>query len=86
MFDVAAARAALTCVDWAQPMPPAGVLAEYARYYGLDFGGRVAGLRHGMGYLDVATPLPSDCPSNTMLVRSRPTVFSRCFNPDSAAA
>jgi alpha-beta hydrolase superfamily lysophospholipase len=60
MFDVAAARAALTCVDWAQPMPPAGVLAEYARYYGLDFGGRVAGLRHGMGYLDVATPLPSD--------------------------
>lgn len=56
MFDVAAARAALPAIDWADPAPPTGALADYVRYYGLDFGGRIAGLRHGMGYVDVLPP------------------------------
>lgn len=59
LFDVDVVRAALLPVDWADPAPPAGVLREYIRHYGLDFGGRIAGLRHGLGYLDVKTPLPS---------------------------
>lgn len=56
MFDVAAARAALPAIDWADPAPPAGPLADYVRHYGLDFGGRIAGLRHGMGHVDVLPP------------------------------
>lgn len=59
MFDVAAARAALGPMDWLAPVAPAGALADYTRFYGLDFSGRIAGLRHGIGYVDVATPLPS---------------------------
>lgn len=58
MFDVDAARAALDPVDWENPSAPsAGPLRDYVNHYGLDFGGRVPGLRHGIGYLDVTTPL-----------------------------
>lgn len=57
MFDVDAARAALPPLDWADPAPPGGALAGYVRHYGLDFGGRIAGLRHGIGYITVPTPL-----------------------------
>lgn len=60
MFDVAAARAALPPIAWENPVPAGVALAEYVRFYGLDFGGRIAGLRHGVGYLDVKTPLPGD--------------------------
>lgn len=60
MFDVDAARAALVPLDWAHPPAPGGALADYVRFYGLDFGGRIAGLQHGIGYIDVSTPLPSD--------------------------
>lgn len=56
MFDVEAARAALSPVDWAEPAPATGALADYVRYYGLDFDGRVPGLRHGLGYVDVMPP------------------------------
>lgn len=56
MFDVAAARAALSPIDWANPAVPAGALADYVRHYGLDFGGRIAGLRHGIGTVRVTVP------------------------------
>ena len=55
MYDVDAARAALCPLDWADPAPPDGVLAGYVRFYGLDFGGRIAGLRHGIGTFEVDT-------------------------------
>jgi alpha-beta hydrolase superfamily lysophospholipase len=60
MFDVAAARAALKPMDWALPAEPQAALRDYVRHYGLDFGGHIAGLRHGIGYIDVSTVLPSD--------------------------
>lgn len=60
MFDVAAARAALLPIDWADPAPATGALVEYVRHYGLDFGGRIPGLRHGLGFIDVSTPQLND--------------------------
>lgn len=56
MFDVAAVRAALVPMDWADPSAPRGPVLDYVRCYGLDFGGRIDGLRHGIGWQDVATP------------------------------
>lgn len=53
-FDPAAARVALMPLDWRRPLAPAGALAAYARFYGLDrlvAGGRV---RHGLGWIDAA--------------------------------
>ncbi|MFZ5757450.1 MAG: alpha/beta fold hydrolase [Pseudomonadota bacterium] len=58
-FDREAAVAALQPWSWQQPAAPAGALADYARFYGLD---RVssaavaapATVRHGIGYLDAA--------------------------------
>jgi lysophospholipase len=52
VFDPVRARAALIPLDWARPPAPAGTLRDYVRFYGLDFGGRIAKLAHGLGCIE----------------------------------